>query len=63
MRELSLKELQRLQKDSTLLNDEIMKINAILDEANASMDGMCDITGRIKNVFALYRELVIEIQK
>lgn len=62
MEELSLERLRKLNSDSVRLNGEIQQINALLDECHGNIEGMADITDRVGKVFALYRELVREME-
>lgn len=63
MQEFSVAELRTLAKDSLKLNEEIVKINELLDKCYNDMGGMADVSDRIAKVFKLYGELISEIKK
>lgn len=63
MDSLSLESLRKLNQDSLKLSTQLQEINAMLDGCHASIEGMADVAQRISKAFALYRELIAEMQE
>ncbi len=53
--------LQRLNKQSCQLNDELEEINRLLDLCNENIEAMASITYRIAKIFKLYKDLLKEM--
>lgn len=59
---VSLEALKQLRDDSVRLNMNLKEITDLLDEQGQNLEGMQDISSRIKKAFELYRSLVHEMK-
>lgn len=59
---LALHTLKQLNEDAAALNEKLKEIVAQMDDQCTSLDGMRDISLRIRKVFELYRSLVNDMK-
>lgn len=58
-----LETLKRLKENSIEINKHLKDINNLIDSQISNVDGMCDITLRVKKAFSLYKTLVNEMEE
>lgn len=57
-----IKAMEKLKEDSLEVNKCLKEINCLLDDQMTNVDGMCDISQRIKKAFSLYKTLVADME-
>lgn len=58
---ISLSTLKSLKNDSIVLNKKLKEILEMTEEHNLNLDGIRDISLRIRKAFELYKSLVDEL--